>query len=278
MFTNDSTVGVEQGAPVQRELDLVQGRLVAVKHDQLGRHELVQLAAELRADGAARPGDEDALAREVPRDRRHVGPDRAAAEQVADPRVTDALDPGAPANQLGDCRHHLGGEPAQFRPHRQVADRGPAGPRDRDHQYCGPGGGGHLGHPRPVPPHRNPVHAQPSLVRVVVEERDRPVRRTRLVQQAGDQHCARLAGPEHDDLDPRLRRPLFAPPPHGVQHVTRGGDRRQRDERPPGDGLHRIPLSVDQQAAQQHRRDQHQAAGDGHAEHLVEASPLGRAR
>ena len=65
-----------------------------------------------------------------------------------------------------------------------------------------------------------------------------------------DQHCARLAGPEHDDLDARLRRPLFAPP-GGVPHVTGGGDRRQRDERPPGDGLHQIPLTVDQQAAQQ---------------------------
>ena len=33
----------------------------------------------------------------------------------------------------------------------------------------------------------------------------------------------------------------------------------------PGDGLHRIPLSADQQAVQQHQRHQHHDASRGHA-------------
>jgi len=55
----DRLLRIEQGKPVRRQLDRVQGRLVAVQHDQLSGPEPVQLAAQLGADGAARAGHQD---------------------------------------------------------------------------------------------------------------------------------------------------------------------------------------------------------------------------
>jgi len=43
-------VGVEQRPAVQRKLDRVQRRLVAIEHDQLSGPEAAQLAAQLGAD------------------------------------------------------------------------------------------------------------------------------------------------------------------------------------------------------------------------------------
>jgi len=48
---DDELGAVEQGVPLQGELDAVQGGLVPIQHDQGGRVELVQLPAQLRAAG-----------------------------------------------------------------------------------------------------------------------------------------------------------------------------------------------------------------------------------
>ena len=61
----DEVAVVEQGPAVERELDGVQGRLVAVEHDQLAGVEPVDLAAQLGADRAAGAGDQHPPAGEV---------------------------------------------------------------------------------------------------------------------------------------------------------------------------------------------------------------------
>ncbi len=100
----------------------------------------------------------------------------------------------------------FGDEPAPLRLGGQVPDRRAAGPRDRDDQHCGPGAGGHLGHPGPVAEDLDALNAQPPLGRVVIEDGDRPVRRVRLALQPPDQHRARLTGAEDDDVHGGRRR------------------------------------------------------------------------
>ncbi len=93
-------VGVEQSVAVEGELRRVQGRLVAVEQDELGRAELADLAGELGADGATSAGDEDDLAGDVLGDLGEVGLDRAAAEEVGDVE-------GAQLVELDPARDHL---------------------------------------------------------------------------------------------------------------------------------------------------------------------------
>ncbi len=66
------------------ELDVVGVIFVNVKDDQLLRIVPCDLPAELGADGAAAPGDEDDLAVDEAEDLLHVGADRFAAEKVLD--------------------------------------------------------------------------------------------------------------------------------------------------------------------------------------------------
>ena len=78
--------------PSQRQLHGVQGGLVAVEHDQLGRAEPVDLAAQLGADRAAGAGDEHPLAGQVAGDGVDVGVELVAAEQVGEVEVADVAD------------------------------------------------------------------------------------------------------------------------------------------------------------------------------------------
>ena len=236
----------------------------------------MQLAAELRADRASRAGDKDATPCEMPGDRGDVGPDRPAAEQVADPRIANAFYPGASADQLGRGGDHLGDQPAPFGAGREVTEGRPCCSGDGYHQNGGAGRGGRLGHPRPVAKNGHPVHPQPALGRVVVEQRDRPVRGTRLVQQAADQRGARVPRPEYDDLDPGRRLPA-APPrtalSRGEHHVPRHDEGGQRDGRGAEQGLQHVALPAKQHAAEHRERHEHQRARDEHADHLIEAAP-----
>ncbi len=73
---------VESAIVDELTLDLEQPRLAVVDQDEPGRAHARDLAAELGADGAAGAGDEHDLAREVPGDRRDVGVDGLAPEEV----------------------------------------------------------------------------------------------------------------------------------------------------------------------------------------------------
>ena len=199
-------LGIEQGPPVQRELDRVQGRLVAVQHDQLRGPELVQLAAELGADGAARAGHQDPLARDVLADRGHVGGHRPAPEQVADAGIPDALDLRAAGEQFPHRRDHLRDEPAALGRLGEVLDDLAGLPGDRDDQHPGPGAGGDLRHLAAAAEHRNAVDPQPPLGRVVIEDRHRPVGRVGLGGQPTDQLGPGVPRPEDDDLHGRRER------------------------------------------------------------------------
>ena len=133
-------VGVEQRPPVDRQLHGVQGRLVAVQHHQLGRPEPVDLAAELGADRATGPGDEDLAAGQVARDRVDVGVELVASEHVGEVDVAQVADADVVGEQLRrgreDLDRHLGLEGGEPDP----VDGLGRGARDRDDDGVRPGG------------------------------------------------------------------------------------------------------------------------------------------
>ena len=82
--SEDDVVGVEHAVAGDAQLQGVQRGLVTVEHQQLRRVEADQLPAKLRADRAARAGDQHPLAGDVAGGGCHIGVHRLAAEQVGD--------------------------------------------------------------------------------------------------------------------------------------------------------------------------------------------------
>jgi hypothetical protein len=101
----DHRRAVEQRAVVERQLQGVQGRLVAVEQHQLGGGVPMNLPAELRPDRAAGAGDQHALSGQVTRDGVQVGLDLRPAEQVGDPHVLTVGDPHPAGFRLAAGRH-----------------------------------------------------------------------------------------------------------------------------------------------------------------------------
>ena len=91
---------VEQGPAVHEKLGAVQRRLVPVEHDQLAGAEAGDLAAQLRADGASRAGDQHAAVGEVPGDRLDVGVHLGAAQQVGQLDVAQVAEGDAGRQQV----------------------------------------------------------------------------------------------------------------------------------------------------------------------------------
>ena len=253
--------------PAQRELHRVQGRLVPVQHDQLGRPEPVQLAAELGADGSPGAGYQQSLARDALAHRGHVGGHHAAPEQVADPRITDAVDLRAAGEQLPDRRDHLRHEPAVLGRLCEVADDLPAPAGDGDDQHPRAGLGGGLGHLPPAAEHRDTADPQPPLARVVVEDGNRPVGRGGRHGQPVDQLGARLPGTENDDLHRGGGR-RHRSEPHGERRVPGAEHRRHGQQRAAQD-----LLRPGGQAAHQDRPGGQQAAG-GQRDRLADRDDL----
>ena len=254
---------------MQHELDRMQGRLVAVQHDQLRGPELVQLAAELGADGAARAGHQDPLARDVLADRGHVGGHRPASEQVGDAGIPDTLDLRAAGEQFPQRRDHLRDEPAALGRLGEILDDLAGLPGDRDDQDPGPGTGGDLRHLAAAAEHRNTVDPQAPLGRVVIEDRHRLVGHVGLGGQPTDQLGPGFPRPEDDDLHPPGSGPPGPQPGReghvpGAEHGDQGQSRTGQDGRRP-----------DALTGRQHRADQHQAACDqrGREHHRLDLGP-----
>ena len=78
--------------------------LVAVEQDELAGSEAVHLPRQLRADGAAGAGDQDAAPGQVVGDPPEVGVDRVPAEHVGDVDLADAVELDPAADHLRDGR------------------------------------------------------------------------------------------------------------------------------------------------------------------------------
>ena len=220
---------------MHRQLDGVQRRLVAVEHHELGRAEVLHLAAQLGADRSAGAGDEHALGGEIAGDRVEVGADLAAAEQVGLGQRPDVADADASVEQLVDRGQDLHLQPGVGADRRQLAHElgGRAG--NGDEHRVGVLLFGEAGDVVAGSTDGHVADTQTLLARVVVDDGDGEVVALRVAQHRGDDLDRAFARADHEQSGRGVRWALAAlerePPP-----VTEAGHQRERDER--GDDRH----------------------------------------
>ena len=270
-------VRVQQGPAREAELDGVQGGLVAVEHDQLGRVEPRDLAAQLGADRAAGAGDQHPLAGEVRRDRPQVGVDHVAPEQVGDVDVADVGDRGtAGLEQLAGSRQHLDVEPALRRSAADLPDRLGACARDRDDRSARAGLVPDLGQVARRPHHRDAANAAVPLRGVVIDQADRAPLRAGVAAHGVDQLPATFAGADHQ------RRLGAAQGAVAERVVTRHAvdaatpDHREHRAERSGDEDDRADPDVDGESDDQHDDADH-TGHRGDQERVLEAAGRGPA-
>ena len=165
-----------------------------VDQDDSSGAERRDLAAELRADRAARPGDEDGRPGDVGRDRRHVELDGLAPEDVLHLHLAD-LDGEieVAGDQLVDAGHRLHGHAGvPARVDDSLADLARTGRDGDDHLV----GAVVLQQPREVhrrSQHSDPVEPHVLLAGLVVDQPDRRVAELRALEHLADDHLAGVA-------------------------------------------------------------------------------------
>ena len=184
---------------MDRELQRVQGRLVAVEHHQLGGLVAVDLAAQLGADRAAGAGHEHLAALDVVGDRVDVGVELVAAQHVGEVDVAQVADADVVAQELRRGGQHLDPQVGRSSSHPQPLDdlRGRTGNREHDRARLEPlGGRGQLvggaddGHA---------VDAEVPLEGIVVQQGDRLPLLAGSRMHRSQQLAAGLAGSDDDD-------------------------------------------------------------------------------
>ena len=170
----------------------MQGRLVAVEHDQLGRGEAVDLATQLGADGPAGSGDEQPQAGHEAGGGGDVGVDLVAAQEVGHGGRADVAHPHLPAEELAHRWQDLD---------LQAGLLGQVGLEVTDHLGLGAGALGHLLQAVAGAHHRHLLDAQVALAGVVVEQAHRQVAAVGVTQHGGEHLSPALAGPDDHHRD-----------------------------------------------------------------------------
>ena len=229
---------VEQGPALDGELHGVEGGLVAVEQHEARRGEPVELAGELRADGATGAGDEHPLPGHVPGDRVDVGVDLVAAEEVGVGHRADVAGADLGAVELAGRREDHQPQAAVARQVRVDPDERRVGGGDGEQGDLGVVAGGHGRKVVAGAADGDVADAQVALGRVVVDERHRQVAAGGVAHHGGDDLLAALAGADdHDPLQLLALRaeallveeaPDVADPGAGAQH-DRAGDERHRE-------------------------------------------------
>ena len=137
MSAEQQVVAVEQRPTVDRQLHGVQPALVAVEHEQVGRLEPGELAAELAADRTAGTGDEHPSPGDVAGDGVGVDVGRAATEQVGLGHRADVGDADL-AEHLVHRRQHEQSQPGSAGDRVHFTDEVTVGARNRQQQVLGP--------------------------------------------------------------------------------------------------------------------------------------------
>ena len=175
-------------------LDRHESVLGVVDEDDPARAERGDLAAELRADGAAGARYEHGRAGDVRGDRRHVELDGLAPEDVLDLHLAELTgEVEVAGDELVDARHGLHGDACvAARVDDPLADLSRAG-RDGDDDLVRPVV---AQEPREVhgrPQDADTVEAHVLLAGLVVDEPDRRVAELRALQHLADDQLARVA-------------------------------------------------------------------------------------
>ena len=172
----------------------LKNRILAVPHQhQLRRFAAEDLPAELGADGAARAGDEHALAPQHAAHRADVGAHRLAAQQVLDPHLAQLVNADAAVQQLVDAGDDARLHPCLAADAHDVTDLGAGRGGHGDDDLADLVGGDHLRDGVAVAQHRHAVDLHVVLAQVVVQEADRLQAQVGVVAQLTDDHGAGVA-------------------------------------------------------------------------------------
>lgn len=227
-------VALEQPVSLQVELHPLQGGLVPVEHDQPGRLEPRDLAAQLAADASTGAGDEHGAAGELTGDRGLVEGDRSAAQEVLEVDVADVSGGGVLPEQLAHGGQHHRREACLAGPVVQLAHGLGVGLADRDNHPLRVGGGRDPAQVSAAPADPHALDGGAVRRAVVVQESDRAVCRGRVLPQRADQRAAAAAGAIH-------QHPLLALGPvvlaaAGGAHDEAGGHHQQHGQEHGDDG------------------------------------------
>ena len=229
-FTSASAGTVERYRALVLELavDLDERVLGVVDEHDLLRSERGDLAAELRADGAAGAGHEDGRARDVRGDRRNVELDCLAAEDVLHLDLAElARRLRSPVISSWTPGRVLTGTPAS---RQALTTFWRTSPAPDGMAMMTSSGRFSDEEPRQLvggPQHAHPVEAHVPLARVVVDESDRGVAEARRLQHLANDQLARVAGADDERL---LAARHETSPPGPLDHRPRE-EPRPRDER-----------------------------------------------
>ena len=153
-------------------LDLEEAVLSPSEQDEARRGEGDELTDDFRPDGAARAGDEDGSAPDVPGDLVEFEPDGLAVQQVLDLHVADAGDAHPAGEHLPDARDDAGGDVELRRPVDDGADDVPLRGGDGDQNFVDPEFPDGIGKPLHGAEDGRADEGESLLSGVVVEEGD----------------------------------------------------------------------------------------------------------
>ena len=125
---------------LQLPLDLVERQLRHLEQHQAARAQADDLPAQLRADGAPGPGDQDALTADARAEQFGVGRYRIASQQVTHFHIAQLVDLGLAGNQVREIRERLNVHPKRLQLGQDLAPPATGGGRQRqqDPVYLAP--------------------------------------------------------------------------------------------------------------------------------------------
>ncbi len=195
------------------------------QHDDAGRLEQRELAAELAADRTAGTGHQHRLTGRELADLGHVGADRLAPQQVLDLHLAERRNGHATGEDIEHPRHRTRPRTGRVCRVHHFAHHLPGRARHRDDHFLRRELLDEAGQVLERTKHRQVEHPVPVLSPVIVDEPDRLQADLRVAQQFLADQLPGRPGPHDDDpLALRLRASLSAPreQPHA--------EARERDE------------------------------------------------
>ena len=261
---HDEVAIVEQGPPLQPQLQAVERGLVPVEHDELVGSEAGELVTQLGADRAAGAGDQHAPTSQVAGDGLDVGVDDVTPEQVGFGQRSDVADSDGFTEEFAQRRQHEdaevggGGEVAQLTQQVGIS----AGYGDDDGvSMMFEGGAGDCFAATNDP---EAAHAEVALGRIIIEEGNGEVRAGGVAQHGGDGLEPTLAGAE----DQRPRRVLVGGAQHALLMKPPAVAGRTHHDEGDDTGSEECADGNDARAAGDVEGQQHRG-GDGHGRHQM---------
>ncbi len=259
-------------ALVQRPLDLEQVVLGVVDQHQPVRREAADLAAQLRADGAAGTRDQHRAAGQVAADRGEVELHGRAAQHVLHLHRAQALEQVEVAvEQLVDARHRLDRHAAAAADVDDALADARLRARHGDHDLVRRRALEDLVEVGRLPLHAHALEPHALLAGVVVEQAGRRVAQRALLQHLAHHQLPGLAGADHQHLAPGRQQEAGARPlEDGAGQRARRDQREQREDEVERDDAARQGVDVGEQLQREHHQHARRDAGAHDVEQVAQ--------